>query len=323
MRVGIIDLGTNSVRFAIYDLDELGHYETVYKKKLMLRPGQGVFNTGQLKKTTIRALTDAFQKFARRATTAGVESVLAVGTSALREAKNASEVVTRIERKSGIRVKVISGAREAQLIARGILAFDKLPRAAFTLFDIGGGSTEVSLCRGTRRLKSLSLPLGALRLQQLYLPHGAAAPLPERVSAVLQMRLAIQKLLVKQLGRKHPPVNLAIGSSGTIRAVARLIDRRHAGTLFSMRRKKKKPLLGFPRSQLKELVDRMLTLNKTELTRLPGMERRRLDIILSGSILLLELMEFLSVDRLRTSNYALRDGLLLDAAKAVRGRKRP
>lgn len=322
MRIGIVDLGTNSVRLAIYQITEKGRALCIYKKKLMLRPGQGVFMTGRLKPATIRAITQAFQKFARRATVTGVESVLAVGTSALREAKNSRELIQKIERKSGISVKVISGRREAQLIALGIMESEAIPKSGYALFDIGGGSTEVSLCRGQKRLRSMSLPLGALRLQQLYLPEGAATPLLDRIGAVIKIRQHVQEELKAHLGSKYRRIDKAIGSSGTIRAVARLIDRTHARKEWRNRRRpSKKPRLGFNRGQLKDLVEKLISLNKTELARVPGMERRRLDIILSGSVLLLELMDFLAIEKLRTSNFALRDGLVISAKRQVRIRK--
>lgn len=321
MRIGIVDLGTNSVRFAIYQITEKNRAICIYKKKLMLRPGQGVFKTGKLKPATIRNLTQAFQKYSRRATSNGVEAMLAVGTSALREAKNARDLLKKIERKSGIVVNVISGRREAQLIALGIMESEPVPKNGYALFDIGGGSTEVSLCRGHKRSRSMSLPLGALRLQQLYLPEGAATPLLDRIGAVLKIRQHAQRELKTHFGSKYRRIDKAIGSSGTIRAVARLIDRSHARKRLVARRQSKKPKLGFNRGQLKELVEKLISLNKTELARLPGMERRRLDIILTGSVLLLELMDYLAIDKLRTSNYALRDGLVVMAKRRVRSRR--
>jgi exopolyphosphatase / guanosine-5'-triphosphate,3'-diphosphate pyrophosphatase len=327
MRVGIVDLGTNSVRFAIYQPGRRpARPECIYKKKLMLRPGQGVFSTGKLKKSTIRRLTLAFQKFSRQAEREGVENVLAVATSALREARNAKELLTKVERKSGIRIRIISGRREAQLIANGILAFERPRRGPFVLIDIGGGSTEVSFCRDHKRLRSLSLQAGALRLQQLYMPLGAAEPINERLNGLIKMKWEIHKILVRHLGRKPRSVKTAIGSSGTIRALARLIDRRHAHNTWVLRDSRRKPRLSFHRSELKDLIDHMLVLNRAELGRLPGMERRRIDIILCGGVFLLELMEFIGTAKIVTTNFALRDGLILEAFRPLRplkNRKRP
>lgn len=320
MRLGIVDLGTNSVRFAIYEAESPLRPECLYKQKLMLRPGQGVFKTGQLKKSTVRRLLQAFVRFSEKSKREGVEHILAVGTSALREAKNSPELIRRVEKKTGIRIRVITGRKEAQLIARGVLTFEKPPTGRFALVDIGGGSTEITVGKGHARLRSISLPVGALRLQQLYFPQGNSGPLRTRLSAVLQVEKTTQKMLLRNLGPFRGRVQAGIGSSGTIRAVARLLDRRHARNQWNLNRSRK-PRLSFTRHQLRDLVEKMLPLNRTELGRLPGMEVRRLDIIVSGSILLLEIMEFLDIKRIKTTNYALRDGLIMEARSRFKRRK--
>ncbi|MGE0762195.1 MAG: hypothetical protein AB7N80_02840 [Bdellovibrionales bacterium] len=316
VKVGVVDLGTNSVRFAIYELADGKSANCLYKKKLMLRPGQGVYRTGRLKTGTIRKLSQAFNNFHKRTQREKVMLVKAVATSALREAKNSGQLIRRVKKNTGIEIRVISGTQEAHLIAKGILQFDPPRAAKAVLIDIGGGSTELSLCQNGKRQTSLSLPLGALRLQQLFLHQDTAQHVENRLAGVAQLRRAVQAVFRQKL-RTWPARSgqLALGSSGTIRAVARLLDRQRQQHRFSrlwQTQSRAKPRLKFTRRELRLLVERMLPMSRAELLRLPGMERRRLDIILTGAILLLEILDFLEVDQVRTTNHALRDGILLE-----------
>lgn len=325
-RVGVVDLGTNSVRFAIYELHETRRASCLYKKKLMLRPGQGVYRTGKLKTGTIKKLAQAFVNFHKRAEKMHVVKTRAVATSALREAKNANVLIRRVKKSTGIEIHVISGRQEAQLIAKGVMTFDPPRSDRAVLIDIGGGSTELSLCLKGRCKTSLSLSLGALRLQQLYLPESSNR-IDLRLAGVAQLRKAVQSEFKSHL-RNWPTRSgqLAVGSSGTIRAVARMLDRQRHSRLWliqKIRATSSKPRLKFTRSELKALVEKMLPMSRLELLRLPGMERRRLDIILTGAILLLEILEYLDVTKVQTTNHALRDGILLEFKGQVRPRKKP
>ncbi len=243
----------------------------------------------------------------------GVNRVKAVATSAMRVAKNAKVLIEAVRKHTGINIEVISGRQEARLIAEGILHFDRIRAPQAVLIDIGGGSTELSLCEFNKRKKSVSLPLGSLRLKQLYLPEQQ--DLTARLDGVSLLRSEVQKLIAKKLrGWPGRSGHLAVGSSGTIRAVARLLDRqrpkqRPLPPLHSSA--KPKTRLRFTRAELKNLVERMLPMSRAQLLRLQGMERRRVDIILAGAILLLELLEFLEIEKVQTSNFALRDGILL------------
>ena len=318
-RVGVVDLGTNSVRFAIYELQNKRRPTCLYKKKLMLRPGQGVYRTGKLKSGTINKLAKAFNNFHKRSLRLKVGETRAVATSALREAKNAKVLIRRVKKNTGIVINVISGRQEAHLIANGVIHFDPPRTDRAVLIDIGGGSTELSLCHNGKRKASLSLPLGALRLQQLYLPETSSR-IDLRLAGVTQLRKAVQVILRQQL-RSWPARSgaLALGSSGTIRAVARMLNRQRLPRPWETKAATAKPRLKFTRAELKGLVERMLPMSRVQLLRLPGMERRRLDIILTGAILLLEILEFLDVAKVQTTNHALRDGILL----GFKPRKKP
>jgi exopolyphosphatase/guanosine-5'-triphosphate,3'-diphosphate pyrophosphatase len=160
MRIAIIDLGTNSVRFDVHQIGPGRGIRRLHRDKLMIRLGQGVFTDGKLDSNAIRRTTQAFLGFRRIAKDLHVEKIVAFGTSALREAYDSEKFLARIYARTEIDVRVISGDEEAELIALGILSQESQARGKFALVDIGGGSTEISLCQGSRVLHASSFPSG-------------------------------------------------------------------------------------------------------------------------------------------------------------------
>ncbi|MEO5970726.1 MAG: hypothetical protein ABIQ95_12440, partial [Bdellovibrionia bacterium] len=168
MRIGIIDLGTNSVRFDIHSVTPPGEAHLLHREKLMIRLGEGVFLDGKLDPHAIRRAVHAFMSFKNTAERFQVEKIVAFATSALREAKDAVHLIDRIRQKTQIEIRIISGEEEAKLIALGILSHESF-KGRYGLIDIGGGSTEISICHNKNILNSASFPLGAARLQQVFL----------------------------------------------------------------------------------------------------------------------------------------------------------
>ncbi len=297
MRFGIIDLGTNSVRFDVHQVTATGKSRLLHREKLMVRLGQGVFLKGRLNVEARRRTVHAFQSFARTCQDLSVKRIVAFGTSALREATDSASLLEQIHVESGIEVKVISGAEEARLIARGVLSNEKLPKGRFALVDIGGGSTEISICQGSKVLFSESFPIGTARLQQVFLKSSP----PQRVNGrdpVLELRLYLRSVLWPKMRGEHwPKVEQVIGSSGTIKALYRMCRHADSGRLAS-------------RKGVSELVERMQEMETLELLAIPGMEPKRVDMILSGSILFDECLQAVGAKRFRFTPFSLRDGIL-------------
>ena len=293
MRIGIIDLGTNSVRFDIHQFSASGRVVQLHREKIMVRLGQDVFVRGSLNKNAIQRTLHAFLSFKKVGARFKVGKILAFGTSALREATDAQRILQAIQVKTGIEVRVISGQDEAKLIALGILSHEKLPKARFALVDIGGGSTEISICRGGRVLHSNSFPLGTARLQQLFLKK-----VPPTETSLRAMRSFIRNTLTQYFSAEGwPKVEMIVGSSGTIRAIARIL-------------KKSFDVSTIERGRLEELTEHMSPLSMAELQKIPGLEPKRTDMIVAGSVLFEECMRALGAKRAVASQFSLRDGML-------------
>lgn len=292
MRLGIIDLGTNSVRFDIQELRPGKQVRPLHREKIMIRLGQGVFVNGQLSRDATVRTVHAFHTFKRICDELAVDRLIAIATSALREAGDSSRLVREIKSSTGIEVRIISGEEEARLIAIGILTNEPVKGRA-ALIDIGGGSTEISIVNGRGVTQCESFPLGTARLQQMFLKRSPPSP-----RNIEQLRAYIRETLNTKITPAwySPEV---IGSSGTIRTLARMGRRKNGDS------KKKLKL-----EHLRRMNRRMSRMNTAQLLNIPGMEARRSDMILAGSILLEECMIALDAKRLRATEFSLRHGIL-------------
>ncbi len=297
MRLGIIDLGTNSVRFDVRELTSKKK-KTLHSERIMVRLGQGFFLKGELDPQAVDRTAKALTHFHEVAQEFNVGKIVAFGTATLREAPDADKTIAEIQKKSGIKVRVISGEEEARLIALGVLSNEKTPNSRFAVVDIGGGSMEVSICKDRKSEICDSFPLGAARLQQIFLKRS-----PPRPEAIQALREHIRAIMLEE-GKEHkwPKVKTIVGSSGTIKALGRMLRKRGA-----------KP--GFTKDQLSELVRKMSTMTTMELLGMPGLESKRVDMILAGALLLEEAMRFLGAIRVIPTEFSLRDGILIEESR--------
>ncbi|MBL7714195.1 MAG: Ppx/GppA family phosphatase [Bdellovibrionales bacterium] len=304
MRLAVIDLGTNSVRFDVHQLVAGRRIQTLHREKLMIRLGQGVFTEGRLDPEAIRRTIEAFHGFKIVAKDLHVNETIAFGTSALREASDSEKLLQQIQKKTGIQVQVISGAEEARLIALGVLSKEKSLKGRFALLDIGGGSTEISICRGKEVQFAESFQLGTARLQQIFLKSSPPKAPSKKgdLHPIEELRRYIRGLIGgKMAAESWPKVDRLVGSSGTVKAMARLL-------------RPKGKLRPIERSDLKKIVKKMSDMTTTQLLGLPGMESKRVDMILAGAILLEETMDALGAKRVMMTDFSLRDGILHEQA---------
>jgi exopolyphosphatase/guanosine-5'-triphosphate,3'-diphosphate pyrophosphatase len=303
MRVAIIDLGTNSVRFDVHSLVGSGKTRLLHREKLMIRLGQGVFLKGRMDPSAIERAVEAMEHFREIASGLRVRRIVAFGTSALREAADATELVESVRARTGIEIRVISGREEAKFIAQGVLANESPPKGRFALVDIGGGSTEVSLCRGAKVNKAHSFPLGTARLQQLFLKRS-----PPREAALRQMRDYAYNVLQEAMkAQKWSGAETILGSSGTVRALARILDGKRARS--------------FNVADLSALVKEMGKMNTTQLLEIDGMESKRVDMILAGALLLEEIALSLGAKKIIATEFSLRDGIIDEEKRLARSHK--
>ncbi|MFY0528661.1 HD domain-containing protein [Archangium gephyra] len=285
-----IDVGTNAVRLELARPDAEGSLETLHQERDPIRPGEGVFTSGEMPEETADRLLSTLRRYAALCRRHKAR-VRAVATSAMRDAKNREEIVQRVRDEAGLNLEVVSGKEEARLICLGVL-HRKPPHARSLLVDIGGGSTEVVLATGERPDDLWSLALGSVRLTEMFDAAGKVTPKQLRL-----MRSYVEEHLRKSIPERLPNLpRVALGSSGTINAVVGYAASEGTGHA-SMR-------------QLTHAVETLAEM--TPERRRKRFDPRRADIIVAGATVLERVARHLGVETVTGVNRGLRDGLLVD-----------
>lgn len=306
--VGVIDIGSNAIRLQVVRLFQDGAFSVIADERDPIRLGAEVFRSGMLSTEAMAEALQTLARFSEIARSHGARDLRSVATSAMREAKNGALFAREIESSLGLKVEVISGEREAQLIARGVLSCFQVPAKKLVLVDIGGGSTEISVVeRGNSRF-GISLPLGSARLTEMFCHSDPLTGTDER---------ALRDFIRAELERSIPgsllPCATLIGSAGTFGAVGNFIRRRMSTA--SGRGARQKTFRGRTRFSFQELTRAcacLCAMDPAERRATRGIEERRAEIIVAGAILLHELGQFFSVQNFRGARRGLRDGLMLE-----------
>lgn len=304
-----IDIGTNSMHMVVARLADHGGFEMLTSEKEMVRLGQG---GGEMKELAPDAIERSLTTLARMKEVAGsfgdVE-IAAVATSAVREARNRQDFLRPARDRVGVSVEVISGFEEARLIHLGVLQALPVFDRRLLVIDIGGGSTEFCVGKGNQVIEARSMKLGAIRLTQRFFGAIADAGDAGSVSrkAVKECRKYVRSALAPvahELGGHQPEVT--VGSSGTATTLAAMA--------LARRGDKPRQLNGatFSSTELADIVDELVERDSDERRTLPGLDDKRVDIIVAGAILLDEIFRAFSIEEMTISEYALREGVLFD-----------
>ncbi len=306
MRIAALDVGTNSFHLLIVDARADGTFVPLAREKEMLRLGDAVSRDGRVPESDARRAIATISRFHSLAEAARCEEFVACATSAIREADNGGELVDRIRSETGVEVRVITGAEEARLIFDAIRASVVIEAAPALGFDLGGGSVEVMVGDQGGLCWSSSAKLGVARLTAELVrddPPSAAdlRRLRDRFTAGLAP-------LAANVAAFEPA--MAVGSSGTLCTLARMVAARRSGSVpVSVNQ------LRFERSELLGVHHDLLAVPTPARARLAGLDAGRADIIPAGSVFLLTAMELFGFDSLTVSDWALREGIVLDAIR--------
>jgi exopolyphosphatase/guanosine-5'-triphosphate,3'-diphosphate pyrophosphatase len=304
MRLAALDLGSNSFHVLIADVDREGTIDVVDRVKRMPRIGEAIFRSGQIsdaaRKRALRALTTLTEAIDQHEP----EAVLAVATSAVREARNGAAFVAEVETRFGFPVRVISGDEEARLSYRGARARLGGEMERTTLFDLGGGSLEVVIGEGARVLHTESAPLGVLRAVA---ESPLSAPARPRELRALEhwARRHVSDFLEPVRKFSFGEIVLCAGTARAVRAVARATGRIPDSGPGSDR---------IGRDTLRSLIGELAPLNLAARQDVPGLDPARADLIVHGIAILDALLAASAVDDARVCRAALREGLLLEHA---------
>jgi exopolyphosphatase/guanosine-5'-triphosphate,3'-diphosphate pyrophosphatase len=300
VRLGAIDIGTNSVRLIVAEVDPDGRYRALDEEREMTRLGHGLFARGRLLSEPMERSIAALAKMKAIAVGFEVRELRVVATSAVREAVNGRAFCQDVRRRCGLRVEVISGEEEAQLTLRSALHHFDLAGRSVAVVDIGGGSMEVTLTAGSVVDEVLTLPLGAVRLTERYGGDDQLSPKRWR-----RLRRAIDRVLDRQL--RKPPFHpeIMIGSGGTFTNLAAMTQFDREGTTRSVQG------YAMSRAEVVHLLHRLRATPLAERRETTGLNPKRADIIVAGAAAVARLAKRLGTQQILVNSGGLRDGLLL------------
>lgn len=299
--IAAIDIGTNSTHMVVARIAS-GGFEVITREKSQTRLGEG---GGDMKKLGSAAMDRGVEALGhmKRIADAHQATVVAVATSAVREATNSHQFLRRTAEEAGIEVQVISGLEEARLIHSAVLrALPSKPDPS-VLIDIGGGSTEVVVFTGHEEHFARSFKLGAVRLTHRFFPSGQASR--QRIAEARRFITSSIEPSRRRITRwKAKDTVVTSGTSETLARMCLLLESNDVPRSMNG--------ATFTRDQLDTVVRRIAECDDvTERGELPGMDPTRADIILAGAIILSELARSLDIDRFTYCDHALREGLLI------------
>jgi len=301
MRLAAIDIGTNSLHMIVVRVRPDLSFEVIDREKEMVRLGAGGLDGRALTPEAMHAALQVMSKFRRLADSHGVDEIIAVATSATREAENGSEFLKTIVEKTGIRPRVISGTEEARLIHQAAAYGVGLSGDVGVVIDIGGGSVEITRGVGLTMETGRSFKIGVIRLTERFVKSDPLAARDQR-----KMVRFIENETGKFLGQiVKQGYDRVIGTSGTIQSIGAVaLAERGESTMLRNRR--------IPAKQIRRAKKQLLARDLEERLRVPGLEPRRADLAVAGSILLDALVRRLGAADVTLCDLSLREGLILD-----------
>ncbi len=303
MRIAAIDIGTNSIHMIVVQVRPDLSFEVIDREKEMVRLGAGGLDGRALTPEAMHAALQVLSKFRRLAESHKVDEVIAVATSATREAENGGEFLQAVTQQTGIRPRVISGTEEARLIHLAAVYGVSVPGDVAVVIDIGGGSVEVTRGAGPAIELGRSFKLGVIRLTERFVKTDPLEPRDER-KLVRHIDAEIGKYL-HQISRAG--FERVIGTSGTILslgAVASAAEGLAPGASLRNRR--------FTAKQIRRVRKELVALDLEKRLRVPGLEPRRADLAVAGAILIDEILRRLGANGITLCDLSLREGLVLD-----------
>jgi exopolyphosphatase/guanosine-5'-triphosphate,3'-diphosphate pyrophosphatase len=289
MRVGVVDLGTNSTRLLVADVND-GHVDEVARRLTITRLGEGVDQRRKLLPSPVARVRNVLSDYRRELEQLGAERVLAIGTSAVRDADNGEAFLGEVEWSYGFTSRLLSGEEEAELTRRGV-SNGRILGDETVVLDVGGGSTELITARDR-----VSLDLGCVRLTERHLRSDP--PAREELEDAAR---AVRKALPDWRPRD------AIGVAGTVTSLAALElgeydpERIHGYRLS--------------RESVERQLERLASLPLGERRELPGLEPERAPVIVAGALIVREVLDRYGLDGLEASERDLLHGAALAAAE--------
>ena len=291
----VIDIGTNTCLLLTANLHD-NILTKLYEAQEIPRLGKDLYKTGMISRESFHKVSEIFNRYITVSNEYGSEKTYAFGTSAMRDAKNSSEFIDFIEKSTGIKIRIITGNEEAKYSYEGAV-FDLDKNKSYAVLDIGGGSTEI--CYKERdEISSVSFDIGAVRLFEQSLKKDINVQNLENI--LISIRRKINSEVVN-IGERS-----LVGVAGTITTLSAIRNRLKDFDENIIH----KDILKI--SDVNEIFKKLISMSARERLELGSYMTGRSDVIISGTLILLEIMKFLNAEEITVSAKGLRYGLFLN-----------
>lgn len=310
-RFTFIDMGTNTFHLLIVELYTRAHkppFKVLYKEKVGVKIGaEGGINAGYISEAAMQRALQTLQHFAQVIAQWQIseENVMALGTSAVRNAKNQAIFIETIKEETGISVTVISGDTEAAMIYEGVRLAVPLGEQPSLLIDIGGGSVEFILGNEKEMFWRQSFEIGGQRLMDLFMTSD-----PISAESIGELRAYLAKTLepLQESIAIYKPTQL-VGVSGSFDTLVEIYQ--HKQTILSESYDvENEAFYQLPKTFVLNILQEIIKLNHTERLALRGMIPLRADMIVVAAILIEQVIQMSDFQEINISTYSLKEGLL-------------
>lgn len=298
-RYAVVDVGTNSVKLHIGEVERAGTWRTVVDRAELAQLGEGLEKKGEITPEAAARTADAISDMAGEAKRNGVRAIAAVGTAGLRIARNGAAIVEAIRAKTGVSIVVIEGAEEGRLAYLAVVAGLGMPKGPLVVFDTGGGSSQFTFGHDGRVEEQFSINVGAVRYTERFGLDGAVGA--DMLSAA---RTAIGADLSRIEGRTPPKALVAMGGALTNMAAVK-----HSLTKYDPNVVQGTVL---DRAEIDRQIEMYRSRDSVGRRSIVGLQPKRAAVILAGACIVRTVMDKLGTGTLTVSDRGLRHGVLAE-----------
>ena len=306
-RIAIIDLGTNTFHLLVVDISATD-IQILHKEKQSVKIGENGISHGKIAKSAQERATSTLQEFKQKMDALEVKQSYATATSAFRNAVNGKALAEEVLSQTGIKIDIVNGQREAQLIYKGVIQALDLSKSKALIMDIGGGSVEFIICDSSGIRWAHSFEIGAQRLMdQFHHQDPITSQEINRLEVFLDKHLAPLATAVE----KFKP-SVLVGASGTFDTLSHICGIRQ--------NLEKSNELELPLSidGFRQIHEELVIKNRLQRLEIPGMIEMRADMIVVASCLINYVISRANLNSIRISSYALKEGVLYEVYEQMR-----
>ena len=301
-RLAAMDIGTNSIRCIVVEVDHKGGYKVLDDEKSTVRLGEQLARTGIISPQAAERALAAVGHFRKLIAGLKVSAVEAIATSAMRSAANGQELLDALSAEFGHEIRIITGEEEAELAMVSAQRHFDMEYKRYAVFDIGGGSLEITTALGNHIEEFYSLDLGAVVMTEQFLKHD-----PPLAGDLEKLQRHVRSQLKKKVDISKGQFHTLIGSGGTTTAIGSMVMNSLGGSYASIH--------GYEvlRSEVVHLLAMLTRKSLPERRMVPGLNADRADIIVAGIAVVGELMRFFGANQLLVNERGIREGLIIRA----------